>query len=537
MAVGALNRAEAAHGVALESSAAPGQPLGADSTNPAATPAIATVGITKRFGGTVVLDSVDMSVSPGEVHGLIGKNGAGKSTFLKILSGAQRPDSGSITVNGRTFDALTPVSARRAGIATVYQNSRLHLDLSVAQNIFLGSEPRRGLVLVDDVTMQRRAEELLERLGLSINPHNRVGDLDLAVRQQVAIAKAVREQAAVLMLDEPTSALNAAHLDFLFRLIGNVKQAGLAVIYVSHFLNEVMTISDRISVFRDGRHVAQFGAGEVSKEGLIETMVGRAAEPSSKRPAPKTDGSSLLSVVVLAVPGTAINASFSVAPGEIVGLTGLVGAGTRTIAAAVAGIRRSAGSMMLQGTRYAPRSIEDAIRTGVAFIPEDMRERGLVMSMCIAHNISLSHVDSLSRLSWIDLKRERAEVTASMERLQVAPNDPQYEVGLLSGGNQRKVLIARALLTSAVLLVLEEPTQGVDVDARKQIHDHLRRFAADGRSVLFVSSDLEELIDFSDRVLVVRDGRIAQELSPAGLTTEALLAAIQNVEQGGRVLV
>ena len=492
--------------------------------------AISALGVAKRFGGTVALDGIDFMVSRGEVHGLVGKNGAGKSTFLKILSGALHPDAGKIVVGGRAFDALTPLEARRAGIAAVYQNPELHLDLSVAENIFLGSEPLTRWGLVDDATMTRRAQALLERLGLSVPAASRLGDLDLALRQQVAIAKAVREDASVLLLDEPTSALNAGQVEFLFQLIRNLARGGMAIVYISHHLDEVLAIADRITVFRDGRQVDAVDALAIDKAGLIAKMVGHSVDAAAPRAESRARGNPLLSVAGLSVPGRLIDVSLAVDRREIVGLTGLTGAGARTLASVMGGVVVAAGAMTLLGAPYAPASVEEAIRRGVVFVPEDIRARGLVMPMSVAHNITLAKMKALSRFFWLDLKRELAEAAAAIDRFGIVPRDPDREVEYLSGGNQRKTLLGRALFTSATLLVLEEPTQGVDVDARRQIHEHLRRLADCETAVVFVSTDLEELIGLADRIVVLRNGRIGQELSPAGLSPDRLLSAIQNQE-------
>lgn len=500
----------------------------------ASKPAILAQGIAKRYAGTVALQGVDFTVGRGEVHGLIGKNGAGKSTLLAILSGAQRPDAGKIVVNGRAYNALTPTEARRAGIAVVYQNPELHLDLSVAENICLGDEPRTRLGLIDDASMVERATELLARLGLSLLATSRLGDLDMALRQQVAIAKAVRKDASVLLLDEPTSALNSTQIDFLFRLIHTLARGGMAIVYVSHHLDEVLAIADRITVLRDGRRVADVDTHVVDKDQLIAMMVGQAVRTTAiSRTAAGVRGEPLLSLEAINLSGQLVEISLTVARGEIVGLTGLTGAGAHTLASVIGGLLAAKGTMTLLGARYAPRSVKEAIRRGVIFVPEDMRARGLAMPLSIAQNITLAKLKALSRACWLDLKRETIEASAMIERLDIVPREPSREVQYLSGGNQRKTLLGRALFASANLLVLEEPTQGVDVDARRQIHEHLRRLADNGAAVVFVSSDLEELIDLPDRIVVLREGRIGRALSPIGLKADRLLAAIQTDELSG----
>ena len=499
-------------------------------------PAIEARGVTKAFFGALVLDRVDFSVARGEVHGLIGKNGAGKSTLLKILSGAQPPDKGEIILANRARSALNPLEARRAGIAVVYQNPELHHDLSVAANIFLGAEPRTRLRLIDDDAMVRDASALLTRLGLSLPAERTLGELDIADRQQVAIAKAVRERAKVLLLDEPTSALNKSQVDFLFRLIRGLKRDGMAVVYISHHLDEVLAISDRITVLRNGRRVGVVDARTVDRDRLIEMIVGRAvrAHPPSARS--RKTVRPLLSLRSVSLPGRLNNISLEVGAGEIVGLTGLTGAGARALASAIGGIEPVIGGITLEGKAFAPPSVHEAIRSGVVYAPEDMRGRGLVMPLSVAANISLAHLASVALGWWIDLSKEKSAAAGVIRRLDIAPRDPDREVQLLSGGNQRKTLIGRAIFADARLFVLEEPTQGVDVEARRQIDDRLRELADKGAAIVFVSTDLEELIDLADRILILRGGGIDREVLPYGLTPDRLLAAIQFGENRGAAI-
>jgi len=489
--------------------------------------ALAARGIGKSFLGVRALDDIDFEVAAGEVHGLVGKNGAGKSTFMKILAGAQPPDAGEIAVGGVVSRALTPAEARVAGVSVVYQNPELHLDLSVAANVFMGAEPRTRLGLIDDRAMTHQTAALLDRLGLSLPPGQRLGDLDIAHRQQVAIAKAVREEAHLLLLDEPTAALNKGQAEFLFRLIRDLAGHGMAVVYVSHHLDEVLAISDRITVLRNGRKVGVVDRGSCDKDTLIAMIVGRSLDAVETHRAERPASVPALAVRGVSVAGDLDRVSLTLARGEIVGLTGLMGAGANALAAVIAGVVPARGAMELDGAAYAPRSVREAIRRGVVFIPEDMRGRGLVMSLSVAKNISLGALSRLARAWWIDLRGEAKAATTMAERLDLNPRAPEREVRFLSGGNQRKSLLGRAIFADGRLFVLEEPTQGVDVESQRQIHDHLRRLADQGASVVFVSTDLEELIALADRILVMRDARIDQELTPAGLTPDRLLAAIQ----------
>ncbi|HET7412519.1 MAG TPA: sugar ABC transporter ATP-binding protein, partial [Pararhizobium sp.] len=449
------------------------------------------------------------------------------STLVKILSGAQAPDSGEIRIGDRSFRRLDPLTSRAAGVAAVYQNAELHLDLSVAANIFLGAEPRTRLHLIDDAEIRRRAEQVLSQIGLKLPVDKRLGDLDAAERQQVAIAKAVREQAHVLLLDEPTAALNKNQADFLFKLIRDLAGRGLAIVYISHHLDEVLSISDRITILRNGRKVQVTKRGEADKDSLISMIVGHDIDAVPADEGGSSVGDTFLALQSISMPTKLNDISLEVGKGEIVGLTGLIGSGCNELAAVIAGIEKADGQMMLDGTPYAPRSVDDAIRRGVIFIPEEMRLRGLVMPMSVAGNISLSLLSRVSRFSVLRLKREAALANDISEHLDLQPRGPEREVRFLSGGNQRKALLGRAIFAGARLFVLEEPTQGVDVEAQRQIHEHLRNLAAQGTTIVFVSTDLEELLALSHRILVMKHGAISQILAPSGLTPETLLATIQ----------
>ena len=491
-------------------------------------PAIQTVGVGKSFYGSAALEGIDFEVARGEIHGLVGKNGAGKSTFMKILSGAQPPDVGTIVVGGQTFGALSPADGQAAGIAIVYQNPEMHLDLSIAANIFLGDEPRKGFGLIDTKAMASRASALLERLGISLPVNTRLGELDIAHRQQVAIAKAVRKQPHVLLLDEPTAALNKGQADFLFRLIRDLANQGIAIVYVSHHLDEVLAISDRITVLRNGRKVAVVENATADKDALIAMIVGRDLDALEHHRSVAAARGPFLQLQNLSLSGRLEDVSLTVGRGEIVGLTGLIGGGANALAGVISGIARpTGGTMTLAGQPYGPSSVREAIARGVLFIPEDMRGRGLVMPLSVASNISLGALPTLARAGCINLGRETEVATAMAERLDLNPRVPTREVRFLSGGNQRKALLGRAIYADGKLFVLEEPTQGVDIESQRQIHDHLRRLADKGASVVFVSTDLEELIALADRIIVLRDGGIDQELGPSGLSSEQLLLAIQ----------
>lgn len=495
--------------------------------------ALIVTGVSKRFGNNCAVDNVDLRIRKGEVHALIGKNGAGKSTLVKIISGAHTPDTGAIQIRGQRFHSFTPSSARKAGISVVYQNQEMLANFTVAQNIFLGCECSAGFGFISESATDRAAAELLQKLQLDIPVAARLGDLSAPLRQQVAIAKAVRDEAAVLLLDEPTAALNKVQAEFLFNLVRRLANDGMGILYISHHLQEILNLADRVTVLRDGKSVGLVDASGSSKAELISLMVGQPGEAPESRSKLSRASRTLLNLKGISVPQGLSDVNLKIQHGEILGITGLIGSGTETLSQVLSGRTvPAAGEMTLDDNVYRPVSTAEAIKRGVILVPEDMRGLGLIMSLPIRHNITIASVKTSTGKILVNHARERRTATRHIHRFRIAPADTECEVGVLSGGNQRKVLLARAVETGARLFILEEPTQGVDVDAQKQLHAQLRALAESGCGIVLFSTDLEELIGVADRVVVLRKGRIFTELDTERLSPTALLGALQESPEG-----
>jgi ribose transport system ATP-binding protein len=473
--------------------------------------------IVKDFPGVRALDGVDLEVRQGEVHCLLGQNGAGKSTLVKVLSGAHQPDSGDIVWQGTKTPQLTsPTAALRLGVATLYQELDLVDGLSVAMNIFLGHEQaafgftRRG-------EMNRAARELLGRLGHGeIAPTAEVGRLSAAARQIVSMARALSYEARLIIMDEPSAALAHDEVRNLFRIIRQLTAAGVAVIYISHRLEEIREIGDRVTVLKDGRTVAVgLPARTTPTDTLVAHMTGRNYEyvfPPRPEPSAHEGAPEVLRVEGLSLPGVFSELSFSVRGGEIVGLAGLVGAGRSEILEAIYGARRpSAGRVILDGRPLRTGNVVAAVRAGMGLAPEERKSQGLLMLDTVAGNVSVASLRRYSRLGWLDRRRELADAEREVNALDIRPHDPRRPVRTLSGGNQQKILLARWLLKGCRLLLLDEPTRGVDVGARAELYALIRQLADSGVGILLVSSEIPEVLGLADRVLVIREGRALRD--------------------------
>ncbi|MGQ9746941.1 MAG: sugar ABC transporter ATP-binding protein [Candidatus Caldatribacteriaceae bacterium] len=487
-------------------------------------PILVVQGITKRFPGVVALRGVSLSLYPGEVHALVGENGAGKSTLVKILSGALRPDEGTITIGDRSFSFLTPYEARKVGIATVYQEQQLIPSLTVAENIFLGREWRRKGGLVDFRRMVVEARRMIEFFTLSLNPEARVEELSVAERQEVIILKVWGERARVILLDEPTAALSREQVQFFFRLVERLQDQGIAVLYISHHLEEVLEIAQRITVLRDGKKVDTFQAQTVDKNILVEKMAGHrlTRRLDEKR---KPPGEVVLRIDNLGDGRIFQGVSLTLRRGEILGLVGVTGSGCREILRALAGLYKwKEGNVFIGDSSFFPDNIAEAVSRGIFFMPEDMRREGLVLPMSFAKNITLPQLGKVVQGGIIRLQREKEVAQKYVKALNIVTPQQDAEVGILSGGNQRKVLLARALFSDAWLWLLEDPTQGIDVEARTEVHHLLLQARSQGKSILLFSSDLEELLTLADRLVIFHKGRVVQEiLDPGNTTTQELL--------------
>jgi len=481
-------------------------------------------GIRKSFPGVTALDGVDLEVYPGEVHVLLGENGAGKSTLMKILSGAIQRDAGEIELFGERVQIEGPAHAQALGIRIIYQEFNLVPQLSAAENILLGKEPTHGFGLVDRRKLEREAHQRLEELGVRIDSTRPVQELGVAQQQMVEVAKALHGDARLLIMDEPTSALTASEIDALFAAIERMTAQGVAIVYISHRLEEVERIGTRVSVLRDGRHVATHKVGEVSLGELIRLMANRELkEHYPKRRVPR--GEELLRVEGLRA-GIVQDVAFSLHRGEVVGLCGLLGAGRTELARAITGADPPPqGKLSVKGKPARFRAPRDAIRRGVGLLPEDRKTQGLVLGRSVKENLALPSAPELSAFGWIDAAAETALAARGVEDLRIRTPSLEQNVVLLSGGNQQKVVLGKWLAADVDVLVMDEPTRGIDVAAKVEIYEEMNRLTAKGAGILMISSELPEVLGMSDRILVMRQGRIVAELAGAAVSQEQVLRA------------
>jgi ABC-type sugar transport system ATPase subunit len=487
---------------------------------------IEAVALVKRFGGARALDDVSLVVAPGTVHAVVGENGAGKSTLGRVLCGILRPDSGEVRLGGVPVRWRDPREALAAGVAMVHQELAVCPDLSVAENIALGRWPRRGL-LVDRAAMERRAEQLLDEVGARLPVRSPLRSLSVAQEQLVQIAAALGTGARVLVLDEPTSSLSQAEAERLLELVEALRGRGTTVVYVSHRLPEVLRLADAVSVLRDGRHVATLPRAEASADVLVRLMVGRDLPPAAT--VSRVPGAPLLQVQGLSSPGLLHDVSFEVRAGEIVGLAGLVGAGRSELARALFGLDpRARGRVLLDGRPLRLGAPRAALAAGLALLPEDRKRQGLLLGWGARANWSLPRLAAFRRGPLLDRRREARAASEALAATDVRGADLESPVAALSGGNQQKVALAKWLSVGARVLLADEPTRGVDVGAKAAIHARLRAVADEGRGVLFISSELPELLAVADRVLVLRGGRIVAEMA-RGAGEEAVLREMAGV--------
>lgn len=504
-------------------------------------------GIVKQFPGVRALDGVDLDVRAGEVHCLLGQNGAGKSTLIKILAGAHRPDEGTIELNGVPARPAGPVDAIRLGIATIYQELDLVDGLSVAENIFLGHEHTR-LGFTDRRGADRAAGEVLSRLGHpEIRPSIEVGRLAPAAKQIVSMARALSRDARLIVMDEPSAALAHDEVANLFRIIRDLTARGVAVVYISHRMEEIREIGDRVTVLKDGRTIAVgLPARDTPTSEIVSLMTGRDVEYVFPPRAARPPGEEVLRVEDLSSPGAFAGVSFSVRAGEIVGLAGLVGSGRSEILEAVYGARRATGQVqvggrpvrragLLQSVRQdgplrALRrgGVVESVKLGMGLAPEERKAQALLLDQSVTANITLGGLSGFARLGWLDRARERAEAARLAEALDIRPRDPERPVKTLSGGNQQKAVLARWLLGGRRLLLLDEPTRGVDVGARAELYTVIRGLAEEGIGVLLVSSEVPEVLGLADRVLVLREGTVIHQGDARDLDEHRVLDMIMN---------
>ena len=500
--------------------------------DPATASRLTVRGISKRYGAVRAIRNADMSVQPGSVHALVGENGAGKSTLIKILAGAATADTGAITFDGRPVTIAGTNDAIGLGIATVYQEPQLFPDLTVAENVFTGREiTRRGRV--DWAAQNARVVELLELIGLPPRYATvPVSELSIAEQQQVSIAKALGGEARVLILDEPSAILTDAEIEVLFGVVRRLAASGVSIIYISHRLDELFVIADEVTVMRDGQTLGTWPIGELSVRRVVELMVGGVLEDTPvERTVP--DAEPVLVLEGLGSTGEYADVDVSIRPGEIVTLYGLIGSGAAEIAETVYGMRRAtAGRIVLDGKPVSPGSPRQAKQLGIALLPANRKLQGLFGFQSIAFNISAGHLPLLSRLgTWVDRRRERTVARDFIQRLAVKTPHERQPVSAMSGGNAQKVVLARQLVERPKVLVLAEPTQGVDVGAKEEIHKIIRQLADEGTAVLIVTSDLAEAIRVSDRLQVVRAGTTTVQFGPGATQSDVLAAAAGATDQ------
>ncbi|HET6363339.1 MAG TPA: sugar ABC transporter ATP-binding protein [Gemmatimonadota bacterium] len=481
-------------------------------------------GIRKEFPGVLALDDVDFAVLPGEVHVILGENGAGKSTLMKILSGAHGKDAGKIFLAGREVEIDGPRRARELGVAIIYQELSLAPTLSAAENVFLGREPRRLPGLVDRAAMERRAHAILDGLGARFDVRRPIRELSLAERQLVEIARALSLDARILVMDEPTSALTEPETRALFETMRRLTARGVAIVYISHRLQEIYEIGDRVTVLRDGRRVATLDVAAADRRELVRLMANREVDELVTRlPSPR--GGELLEVEGLTRASDLRDVSFTLHEGEIVGFAGLLGSGRTAVARAIFGLDPlDAGRILVHGRPLAIRSPRDAIRAGIGLVTEDRKRQGLVLSLSVRENISLPVLGSVSRLGLIDARRERELASRYATDLRIRTPSIEQTTLNLSGGNQQKVVLAKWLACRVDVLVLDEPTRGIDVGAKQEIYGLMNRLVAEGVGILLISSELPEIVGLSDRVLVMRGGEVVATFE-RGISQEDILAS------------
>jgi ribose transport system ATP-binding protein len=488
------------------------------------TPMLETRGIRKAFPGTQALQDVSFQVLPGEVHALVGENGAGKSTLMHILSGVLQPDSGETLIQGVRTKIHHPKEAQDLGIGTVFQELSLIPNLSVAENVFPNRAPTRNIGLVNWGALYNRTQDLLEPFQVDINPKTLVRHLNVSNKQIVEIAKALSLEAKILLLDEPTAALSPDEVHILFKLIRHLKENGLAIVFISHRVQEIFEIADRVTILRDGERVGTYAISELSPDQMVQLMVGRALQDLEVQKA-RQDFKEILRVEELSGEKAFQEVSFTLRKGEILGLAGLKGAGRPEVARAIVGADQpSAGKIFVEGKQVSIHSPADALRYGIGYLPEERKLQGLFLQLAVSHNIVVANLKRFSRYGLMDAQREKATARGYVEQLDIRTPSVEQLVGRLSGGNQQKVMLAKWLLTNPKILIVDEPTHGIDVGAKIEIHALLSDLSSQGVGILLISSELPEILSLADRIVVMHEGRITGELPASEASEEKIIA-------------
>jgi ribose transport system ATP-binding protein len=502
------------------------------------TPVLEMRGISKSFHGVPALHNVQLTVFPGEVHALMGENGAGKSTLMKILAGAYIADAGEIQINGKPVRISDPGEARNTGITLIYQELNVAPNLTVAENIFMGKERLQGWAFLNRDGMRQEADAILQNLGASFNADTIVSRLSIAEQQQVEIARALKDNSRILVMDEPTAALSDRETDRLFEIIRRLRDDGIAIIYISHRMEEVYSLADRVSVLRDGEYVGTLERGEISSERLVQMMVGRSLKDFYEHTTTgraERNGSPLLRVVGLTDGHKIKPASLDLYAGEVVGLAGLVGAGRTELARLIFGADpKTGGEIYLNGERLKITRPTDAIAAGIGYVPEDRKDLGLFLEMSSRKNITMNVLGEGGNSGVMNLRYLHQLADQAVDQLSIRLSSPAIRAIDLSGGNQQKLLLARWLAIKPKVLLLDEPTRGVDIGAKSEIYRIISDLAANGVAILMISSELPEILGMSDRVLVMREGRLVGELTKAdgtAITQEAIMAYATGIRE------
>lgn len=485
-------------------------------------PRLKIVGVTKKYPGIVALDDVTFQVAPGEVHGLLGENGAGKSTMLNILSGVRPGDTGHIEIDGKIVELTSPLAARKAGIAMIHQELQHIPELTVAQNIFLGrSMTKAGGIIVQHKEQERRAKEILADLDPTIDPKIPIKNLKVAQQQIVEIARALLDDARIIAMDEPTSSLTPSEFEKLAELIKSLSDRGVSVIYVSHKMNEVFQVCQRATILRDGKKVAVVDIADETEESIVTRMVGRDIIRTSHRTFCTDEVT--LSIKKITRGQFVQNASLSLRKGEVLGISGLVGSGRTELLRLIAGVdRRTSGKVIVNNIEIKPNNPRAAIRAGIGLVPEERKKEGIIHSRSVAKNIALPSMRKFTRFGLLNHKMVREDALIATKKMQLRPPNVDRPIGTFSGGNQQKAIIARWLVASTSIFLFDEPTRGIDVGAKSEIYQLIENLAEAGNAIIVVSSEMSEIIRVSDRVLVMREGCIVANIEQDNITEEQI---------------
>ena len=491
-------------------------------------------GIDKSFGGNAVLKNAGFLLDDGEVHALMGENGAGKSTLMKILTGVYTKDAGQVIVDGKEVSYNNPQEAEKAGRVFIHQELNVLFDLTVEENMFLGKEIKKVFGICDRKAMRKRVQEILDMLGVDIDPTQRMDELSIGQQQMIEIAKALMLDAKVLIMYEPTAALTQSETEVLFKVVNSLRQKGVSIVYISHRMEEIFELCDRITILRDGTYIDTKRIADIDMNDIVKMMIGR--EIGERYPVRNSKiGDVAFEVKNLNCPGAFENVSFEVRAGEVLGVSGLMGAGRTEIMQAIFGnMPNVTGQLLLDGKEIKNKNPQQAIQNGIGFITEDRKVEGLMLEESIMKNISLANLGRISNGGVINKKKEQELVNKGIEELRIRCFGPQHECNNLSGGNQQKVIFAKWIYTNPKVLILDEPTRGVDIGAKKEIYNIINELAAKGVAIIMVSSELPEVLGMSDRVMVVREGEVRGILNKEEANQESIMTLATGGELNGK---